>query len=129
MKVSKVQGKLELKNSGGLSLFFIGAGSAFSKVNFQNNVLFIKGGISDIYSALKGADTFEDFVRVIDGYCRFILMDAEEEGVIKQVEDMDYATYVLKSSVVSFIFSTNAVKRSFETVCGNTMQALLKALN
>ena len=43
MKVSKVQGKLELKNSGGLSLFFIGAGSAFSKVNFQNNVLFIKG--------------------------------------------------------------------------------------
>ena len=93
------------------------------------DVLFIKGGISDIYSALKGADTFEDFVRVIDGYCRFILMDAEEEGVIKQVEDMDYATYVLKSSVVSFIFSTNAVKRSFETVCGNTMQALLKALN
>ena len=39
MKVSKVQGKLELKNSGGLSLFFIGAGSAFSKVNFQNNFL------------------------------------------------------------------------------------------
>ncbi|MCR5045919.1 MAG: MBL fold metallo-hydrolase [Treponema sp.] len=43
MKVTKVQGKLELKNSGGLSLFFIGAGSAFSKVNFQNNVIFIKG--------------------------------------------------------------------------------------
>ncbi len=43
MKVAKVQGNLELKNSGGLSLFFIGTGSAFSKVNFQNNVLFIKG--------------------------------------------------------------------------------------
>ncbi len=43
MKVVKVQGKLELKNSGGLSLFFVGTGSAFSKVNFQNNALFIKG--------------------------------------------------------------------------------------
>ena len=43
MKVAKVQGKLELKNSGGLSLFFVGTGSAFSKENFQNNVIFIKG--------------------------------------------------------------------------------------
>ena len=43
MKVVRVQGKLELKNSGSLSLFFIGTGSAFSKKNFQNNVLFIKG--------------------------------------------------------------------------------------
>ena len=93
------------------------------------DVLFIKGGISDIYSALKGADTFEDFIRVIDGYCRFILMDAAEEGAIAEIKDMDYATYVLKSSVVSFIFSTNAVNRDLETVCGNTMKALLKALN
>ena len=43
MKVTKVQGKLELENSGGLSLFFVGMGSAFSKANFQNNALFIKG--------------------------------------------------------------------------------------
>ena len=43
MKVTKVQGKLELTNAGGLSLFFVGIGSAFSKMNFQNNVLFIKG--------------------------------------------------------------------------------------
>ena len=43
MKVTKVQGKLELTNAGGLSLFFVGIGSAFSKLNFQNNVLFIKG--------------------------------------------------------------------------------------
>lgn len=43
MKITKVQGKLELKNSGGLSLFFIGTGGAFSKTNFQSNALFIKG--------------------------------------------------------------------------------------
>lgn len=43
MKIAKVQGKLELKNSGGLSMFFIGTGNAFAKENFQNNVLFIKG--------------------------------------------------------------------------------------
>ncbi len=43
MKITKVQGKLELKNSGGLSMFFVGTGSAFAKENFQNNVLFIKG--------------------------------------------------------------------------------------
>ena len=35
--------KLELKNDGQLSLFFVGCGSAFSKDNFQNNLLVIKG--------------------------------------------------------------------------------------
>jgi len=35
--------KLSLKNNGNLSLFFIGVGSAFSKINFQTNLLIIKG--------------------------------------------------------------------------------------
>lgn len=35
--------KLELTNGGQLSLFFIGTGSAFSKTNFQNNLVVIKG--------------------------------------------------------------------------------------
>ena len=34
---------LELKNSGRLSVFFIGTGSAFSKRYFQTNVLVVKG--------------------------------------------------------------------------------------
>ena len=34
---------LELKNSGRLSIFFIGTGSAFSKRYFQTNVLVVKG--------------------------------------------------------------------------------------
>lgn len=35
--------KLELTNDGKLSLFFIGSGSAFSKQNFQTNVVIVKG--------------------------------------------------------------------------------------
>lgn len=35
--------KIELTNDGQLSLFFVGTGSAFTKKNFQNNVLVIKG--------------------------------------------------------------------------------------
>lgn len=35
--------KLHLKNDGELSLFFIGVGSAFSKINNQTNLLIIKG--------------------------------------------------------------------------------------
>lgn len=35
--------KLELANEGQLSLFFVGTGSAFSKTNFQNNLIVIKG--------------------------------------------------------------------------------------
>lgn len=43
MKIRKLNGTLELKNDGHLSLFFIGTGSAFSKKHFQNNLLVIKG--------------------------------------------------------------------------------------
>ncbi len=35
--------KLELKNEGFLSLFFVGVGSAFTKKHFQTNLLIIKG--------------------------------------------------------------------------------------
>lgn len=35
--------KIELTNDSKLSLFFIGTGSAFSKINFQTNLLIIKG--------------------------------------------------------------------------------------
>ena len=35
--------KLELTNDGRLSLLFLGTGSAFSKENFQTNVLVVKG--------------------------------------------------------------------------------------
>ncbi len=35
--------KLGLSNSGHLSLFWVGAGSAFSKINYQTNLLIIKG--------------------------------------------------------------------------------------
>lgn len=37
------QGELKLTNDGQLSLFFVGVGSAFSKRNFQTNLLIIKG--------------------------------------------------------------------------------------
>lgn len=43
MTTTKFDGKIRLSNSGGLQLFFLGTGSAFSKVNFQNNLLVIKG--------------------------------------------------------------------------------------
>lgn len=35
--------KLKLSNDGQLSMFFIGTGSAFSKINFQTNLMLIKG--------------------------------------------------------------------------------------
>ena len=43
MKITKFKSKINLTNNGNLQAFFIGTGSAFSKVNFQNNVLLIKG--------------------------------------------------------------------------------------
>lgn len=38
--------KISLVNEGQLSLFFLGAGSAFSKIFFQNNIIIIKGNTS-----------------------------------------------------------------------------------
>lgn len=35
--------KIELTNDGQLSFFFVGTGSAFSKINYQNNLIVIKG--------------------------------------------------------------------------------------
>ena len=44
MKIEKFTGdKLPLTNSGHLSLFFVGVGSAFSKMHYQTNLLIIKG--------------------------------------------------------------------------------------
>lgn len=43
MKIRPLEGALSLKNDGGLSLFFVGVGSAFSKVHYQNNIIVIKG--------------------------------------------------------------------------------------
>lgn len=46
MKIRKFDKELELQNDGNLSLFFLGIGSAFSKLHFQNNLLVIKGNDS-----------------------------------------------------------------------------------
>ena len=43
MRIEKMKDKLSLTNSGELSLFFLGTGSAFTKANFQTNLLIIKG--------------------------------------------------------------------------------------
>lgn len=43
MTTKDFNSKIELTNDGKLSLFFIGTGSAFSKINFQTNFLIIKG--------------------------------------------------------------------------------------
>ena len=43
MKIKNFENKLELTNSGSLSLFFLGTGSAFSKKFLQTNLLVIKG--------------------------------------------------------------------------------------
>ncbi len=43
MKITEFKDKISLTNDGTLQLFFIGTGSAFNKVNFQNNLLVIKG--------------------------------------------------------------------------------------
>lgn len=43
MTLRPMLSKVELRNKGQLSFFFIGTGSAFSKTNYQTNVLVIKG--------------------------------------------------------------------------------------
>ena len=43
MKTREFYSKIELTNEGQLSLFFLGTGSAFTKLNYQNNILIIKG--------------------------------------------------------------------------------------
>ena len=43
MKITDFKDKIQLENDGSLQFFFIGTGSAFNKVDFQNNVLVIKG--------------------------------------------------------------------------------------
>ena len=43
MNIREFDGELKLQNDGKLSLFFLGIGSAFSKLHYQNNLLVIKG--------------------------------------------------------------------------------------
>ncbi|MCR4940479.1 MAG: MBL fold metallo-hydrolase [Treponemataceae bacterium] len=43
MHIQALKDKLSLTNDGALSLFFLGTGSAFTKTNFQTNLLVIKG--------------------------------------------------------------------------------------
>lgn len=43
MKITQEIKSLELKNKGGLSVFFVGVGSAFSKIHYQTNILIVKG--------------------------------------------------------------------------------------
>lgn len=43
MKIEKLNGALQIPQDGGLSFFFVGVGSAFSKIHFQTNVLVTKG--------------------------------------------------------------------------------------
>ncbi len=43
MTIKKFQDTIKLTNDGRLSLFFVGTGSAFTKTNYQNNLLLIKG--------------------------------------------------------------------------------------
>lgn len=43
MKIVELHGKLDLKNSGDLELVFLGVGTAFTKKNFNNNMIIIKG--------------------------------------------------------------------------------------
>lgn len=43
MTIKKFKDTLQLTNDGQLSLFFVGTGSAFTKSNYQNNLLLIKG--------------------------------------------------------------------------------------
>lgn len=43
MQIKQLEGKLSLENNGGLSLLFLGSGSAFTKRMYQTNLLIIKG--------------------------------------------------------------------------------------
>ena len=43
MKIEKLAGALEIPQNEGLSFFFVGVGSAFSKTHFQTNILVTKG--------------------------------------------------------------------------------------
>src|SRR5574344_898489 len=43
VKIIELNDRLSLTNNGDLCFFFIGTGSAFSKKNYQNNLLIIKG--------------------------------------------------------------------------------------
>jgi ribonuclease BN (tRNA processing enzyme) len=43
IKIEKTELPVALENAGDLTFFFIGVGSAFSKQNFQNNIIVIKG--------------------------------------------------------------------------------------
>ena len=53
---------LSLTNGGGLSLFFLGTGSAFTKKNYQNNLLIIKGDRHVMVDC--GTRTSEAFTRL-----------------------------------------------------------------
>ena len=43
MEIETFKDRINLTNNGKLQIFFIGTGSAFNKVDFQNNLLVIKG--------------------------------------------------------------------------------------
>ena len=42
MEIETFKDRINLTNNGKLQIFFIGTGSAFNKVDFQNNLLVIK---------------------------------------------------------------------------------------
>src|SRR5574344_42625 len=43
MQITPMDTSIRLTNNGSLEFFFIGVGSAFSKIHYQNNLLIVKG--------------------------------------------------------------------------------------
>ena len=89
---------LSLTNGGELSLFFLGTGSAFTKKNYQNNLLVIKG--EDHVMVDCGTRTSEAFVRLgsnVTAIRNYLITHSHADHVGGLEEVMLMGRYVTRS--------------------------------
>lgn len=112
MKTKPFISKIELTNDGELSLFFIGTGSAFSKINFQTNFLIIKGQehiLVDCGSLCPYALETEYNTRI--GEIKNILLTHPHADHIAGVEEMALVGYYVTRSKANMIITDEFKKK------------------
>ncbi len=95
---------LSLSNSGGLRLFFLGTGSAFTKKNYQNNLLIIKGDRHVMVDC--GTRTSEAFVRLgsnVTAIDTYLITHSHADHIGGLEESMLMGRYVTRTKPTAII--------------------------
>ena len=112
MKTKSFNSKIELTNDGALSIFFIGTGSAFSKINFQTNFLIVKGQdniLVDCGSLCNYALETQYNTRI--GEIKNILLTHPHADHIGGIEELALVGYYVKRSMTNMIITDEFKKK------------------